>query len=305
MPENATPETAPEEEQEEQVSPVNRLPKEEGQETKRKKTFVDSVGAKGGEGASTEVSPEQKKRIIEEHLAKNNIQKKRFSTWHNADEALRPKVGTAMKIGAIAALPPVALGIIGGDFVARNTVGRIPYLGALYNKPREGIMKIGEFTRNVISGTLTSPAGIFIDTPRDIIQTVKGVNKFEAHGWLDSAREHTVNAITKMGTLLFKSAKFMTEKSLELGQGLLKVLISTVKLPFSVSYQAANAAHKHIPLVKRIPSPLISIPLAAAGGLGIGYGVAAMFGMQGVYAAALGKLWVLIKGIPAAAGLAV
>lgn len=139
----------------------------------------------GGGEASHDVTPEQKKKIIEEYLKEHEGGHKESgsgeydlpSIWETSQDYVRGPLQKLFKVGLFVANPIAYAGVWGADKLLTKT----PVIKHLYNKPREMIRSTAAHVRDLTTTVLTSPAAI-PDIAENVYEGITGNMQKEARG---------------------------------------------------------------------------------------------------------------------------
>jgi hypothetical protein len=166
-------------------------------EPEQQKQPADAAPAKpqkspGGDGASAPISPAQRQQIIQEHLKEQQQNAPKapehddhadipHSIWNISYEHVRGPMRKLLGVGAFALNPVVGVSVLAGDAVLRNTVGKLPVVGNLYNAPRDAVVGAATKASDFIAGTVTAPTAS-IDVVENVYEGISGTVRREAHG---------------------------------------------------------------------------------------------------------------------------
>ena len=167
MPALSTPEAPPENEQEDN-SGANRLPRN----PEKQHPLVPE--ARGSDGATTEISEAQRKKMMEE------MQREQPATapsapagdtpWQSARNWTRSPLKKAAKVGLFALNPVVYSSVYAADWLAQRTPG----VKNLYSAPREIIRSTADKTMNVLNGAATLGPALPFNIAHEIHDKVSG-----------------------------------------------------------------------------------------------------------------------------------
>lgn len=103
-------------------------------ETRKKLSETLGIKAKGGDGgAGPEITPEMRKKIIEEHFKEHGEEDDSATPWEYLNDKLERPIKTGAKVGLFLANPLVYGAVAGADWLAQRTPG----VRSLYKAPRE------------------------------------------------------------------------------------------------------------------------------------------------------------------------
>lgn len=142
--------------------------------------------------------------------------------WEDARDAVRKPLMKLFLAGAIAASPLVAGTVWAGDKILKNTIGKIPVAGQIYNKPRELVLKTAEITHETVVGALTSPA-LVAQTLKDVKDGMVGKKTLEAKGVVGRFFEKTTETVSGIGGGILRGGKWMLDKGISFIGGTLNV----------------------------------------------------------------------------------
>lgn len=307
----ATPEAEPKDKKKpaEQEAPAKDKGENEKEKKKEKK--------EGGDGASTIVTPETRKQIIDEYLKEQEKANEGIkngngnggepevsaSLWRTSRETVREPMGKVFKYGAIAAAPVPALAILGLDKIARNTISRIPVIGSVYEIPRAIITSTATQVRDVLAGAVTLPA-LPLDVAGNVIQGLSGKTKSEEKGLFGRMIEKTAEKIGGAGHWVLDKVKYLGGKGIEATKWSFETLIHAIAGAFSVPYHIAKGALGGV--LKTGKSAIAVGPLSVVSSIAtvgiLTYAGAYAFGATDMWWLAVEKMWALAKSIPSLLG---
>ncbi len=174
-------------------------------------------------------------------------------TWHAGHEAAKPYVENATHLAMFAAAPvPYAI-IRGTHFALSNTLGRVPVLGYLYNKPAEMAAGAVKTATDVAAGVITSPLLVH-DAARDVAQGFSNVATpaMEARHPVTRAFEKFFHAVGDIGEWSVDKVKYVFNKGVELGGKGLELGGKVIAAPFHAFgkiEEMVDGGVKQIPIV--------------------------------------------------------
>jgi len=212
MPALSTPEAPPEEDARESTPGKNRLPKGQGATEQKPKSAEKAPWygkeAKGGDGATTEVTDTTRKKIMDNMYPDDNSNTK--TPWQRARDYTRAPLKTAAKVGLFVANPVMYSSVYGADWLAQRTPG----VKNLYSAPREIIRSTADKSMNVLNATATLVPSLPFDIAHEIHDKVAR---------MDTSKPTTFigNIYDKIGDVIgggFNLSKAALEKFVELGK---------------------------------------------------------------------------------------
>jgi hypothetical protein len=305
--------TSPEAEPKEKKKPAEQEAPAGEKEKEKKKDKKE-----GGDGASTPtVTPEMRKKIIDEYLKEQEAENKEengengngegpevsATLWRTSREAVREPLGKVFKYGAIAAAPIPALGIWGLDKIARNTISKIPVVGNVYEIPRSIITSTATEVRDLLAGTITLPA-LPLDVAGNVIQGLTGKAKTEEKGFVGRLTESIATRVGKVGHWSLDKLKFAGGKLLDAAKWTLDSILKMAAAIFSIPFKATHAA---LDGVLKGGWSALSNPVSLVASVGtaalVTYGLAWTTGTTGAWWLIVNQLGAFLKTIPGLIGL--
>ena len=281
MPGAITPEAEPKPEEQQPeggAEPTNRI---------SKKPRMPWEDPNAGSESAMPASEAQQKQLIEQMKkeAETKTVESGDSYWNISQNTVRGPMRKLLLTGAVVASPVVAGTVWLGDKFARKTIGKVPVVGQIYEKPRELIVKGAEKTSDLLTASVTSPAFV-VDRTRDLVQGVMGVETKEAKNVIGKVGEFVFQDVIG-GTL--KLAKNVGQWSLEKGLNLFKGTLETVTQILTTLLTAAFTIPRDL-----VKGTLSGTKGAVAGGLSGIVSTAATVGLIGW------GIWTYALGYPAA-----
>jgi len=289
-----------------------------GQKDNKKGKEKDKEKKDGGDGGSTPtVTPEMRKKIIDEYLKEQEAENKEengengnneepevsATLWRTSREAVREPLGKVFKYGAIAAAPIPAAAIWGLDKIARNTISRIPVVGNIYEIPRSIITSTATQVRDLLAGAITLPA-LPLDVAGNVIQGLSGKTKREEKGFIGRTMELIPEKIGKAGHWVLDKAKYLGGKGVEATKWSFDTLIHAIAGAFSIPYHITKGALGGVMKTGKTAlavGPLSAISSIATVGI-LTYVGAYAFGATDTWWFVANKMWALVKSIPSLFG---
>ncbi len=257
----ASPKT-PEAEPEQAKAPQEQKPAPPAEPKKRE----------GGDGSAVApISDAQKKQIIDQYLRAQQPQQPSEaadipeSIWSISRNYVRGPLGKLLLTGAVLANPIAAGTVYFGDKILRNTVGKVPGIGQLYEKPRQMAIGAATTARNAIAATVTAPT-IAIDVAENVYEGITGTERTEAKGVIGRTVEWTTEKAGQVlgkGLSILKWGKDQLEK-IPFRSGaerLGKIAAAPVTLPISLTKGAYSVI---APRTNGIIGSVASLGLTAA-----------------------------------------
>ncbi len=228
MPELSSPEAPPENSQENN-SGANRLPRSPEQQN----PLVPE--AKGSDGATTEISDAQRKKIFEEMQREQPAAAPSApasgTPWQNARNWTRSPLKKATKVGLFVLNPVVYSSVYAADWIAQRTPG----VKKLYAAPREIIRSTADKTMNVLNGAATFGPALPFNVAHEVSDKMSGMD------------------LSKPTTLLGK----LTDKAGDVIGGSINILKSVISKTVEVGKKVVPEAGKGIAAVATSPFKII------------------------------------------------
>jgi len=225
-------------------------------EPKKEKAPAEGGGAEkkerklGTDGASTPVISEaQKKQIIDQlraaqqqdRQAEAGSEQQGPSMFHQTRDAIRGKVGKVLLAGAFLANPVVGATLYLGDKVARKTISKVPVVGQVYEQPRKLVVGAANVVREGVTSTIAAPAFV-ADRVQDVYQGITGIETTEARTIIGKVVEQGTEFIGGSIKFAAEKGKWLVEKSADVGQKAIEMVLKTVGSMLSIPYNMVHGA---------------------------------------------------------------
>ena len=261
MPEISTPETPPENEQDNN-SPDRRSKQNERGQARENRNQPRDTEAERGRSDPTRNIAEDTNRRVRSQIPRDVMAKP--TPWQKARNLTRSPLKKAAKIGLFVANPVAYSAVYAADWLAQRTPG----VKNLYSTPREIIRSTADRSMNVLNGAATFVPALPFTVAHEISDKVSG---------LDVSKPTTLvgNLIDKVGDVVggaFNITKTGVEKlyklTKEVGVPAGKLLGSAIAAPFKLTFGTIGQMYKGIGKIGGFTGFIGQLALTVALGVG-------------------------------------
>jgi hypothetical protein len=227
MPALSTPEAPPENEQEDN-SGANRLPRSPEQQ------HPIAPEARGSDGATTEISEAQRKKMMEEMQREQPESAPSApagdTPWQSARNWTRSPLKKATKVGLFVLNPVVYSSIYAADWMAQRTPG----VKRLYGAPREIIRSTADKTMNVLNGAATFGPALPFNVAHEVSDKMSGMDLSKPTTLLgkltDNAGDVIGGSLNILKSIISKTVEVGKKVVPEVGKGIAALVTSPFKM---------------------------------------------------------------------------
>lgn len=271
MPALSTPEAPPEEDARESTPGKNRLPNKGQGATEQKPKSAEKAPwygkeAKGGDGATTEISETQRRKMMENMYPTDP--KSTETPWQHARNWTRQPLKTGTKIGLFALNPVVYSSVYAADWLAQRTPG----VKNLYSAPREIVRSTADKTMNVLNGAATFVPAAPFNVAHEIHDKVAGMDKSKPTTLIGKLTDKLGDVVGGAYNLTKGGIEKIYELGKKVGVPALEMAGAAISAPFKLVFGTIGKAFE---ISGKFPFPAnIITQLALLTGVGMGSHIA-------------------------------